>query len=336
VRSSPSRVAIHLRTTDQRSALSAYREHLRDLYGLSGAIDEECGAWLARSATRIYIGDEFCPHRLPTTAEAEGFLDLAGEAGAGITLLTPFLTDHDLEAHRGLFELLSSSSLPVEIVFNDLGFLCFMRERYPSVPLSAGRLLGSGLKDPRAAGWGAGRQRIRDGGAEAQALPECGLVHGPWLDMLKGFGVRRVERDLLSCEEGPASAGSGGAAAPAAVTAAARAAAAAGLELSVYFPYGYFTTGRVCWTSSFGRPDREKFLPRQDCARPCDTVSFARRDQGRGKGPRIVHQGNAFFYMYSASQVVGLLRAAAAGPATGQGGGPSSLRLVYQGYAIPL
>lgn len=322
MRGSSGRVALHLRATDQRYALSAYREHLRDLCGLSGTEDEDLEARLPRSDTRIYIGDEFCPHRLPTTAEAEDFLDLAGETGAGITLLTPFFTDGDLEAHRRLFESLSSSSVPVEIVVNDPGFLRFMTERYPSVPMSAGRLLGSGLKDPRARGWGAGRQGSRDGGVEGQGFEGCGLVHGPWLDTLKGFGVCRVERDLLPHEEG------------AAAVIAAEVAAAAGLELSVYFPYGYFTTGRVCWTSSFGRPDREKFLPRQDCPRPCDKVSFVRRGHGDDKRPRIVHQGNTFFYMYSASQVVGLLRAAA-GPAPG-GGCPASVRLVYQGYAIPL
>jgi hypothetical protein len=46
---------------------------------------------------RIYIGDEFCPNRLPSMGELADFCRFAEKKALGVTLLVPFLTDEGIE-----------------------------------------------------------------------------------------------------------------------------------------------------------------------------------------------------------------------------------------------
>jgi hypothetical protein len=96
----------------------------------------------------------------------------------------------------------------------------------------------------------------------------------------------------------------------------------AALPAAVYFPFGYITSGRVCWMAGFGRPARDKFVPVAACARRCNAVTL------KLKSPDfafpVFQNGNTVFYRYSAAMLSMLFAKARRNP----------LRLVYQGWAM--
>ena len=280
----------------------------------------------ALRVTRLYVGDEFCPSRLPTLKELKSFLAFAHDSELGFTLLTPFFTDKDLEKHERLFDCLVQEDPvpemgPVEIVVNDLGLMQYLGSKTPFLSLAAGRLLNRGFKDPRAPAAlhspdpgrrsspasssdgtispSCGRERaytkeastrsttrktrensdgaVRAGGDKDGAatrlsknekeslLADCTFGQAEFRRFVKRLGVERLERDLLPYESGGVS-------------------RFPGFAVSIYFPYGYFTTGRVCWISSFDRPVKDKFLPGKKCSRPCQG-SLSQSSLGLGLPP---------------------------------------------------
>jgi len=268
-------------------------------------------------AERIYIGDEFCPHRLPNPDAVKDFAGFARTSGLGLTLLTPSLTDPELDKQRPMFDSLARFAGGAEVVVNDLGVLLDVRACYPSLTLVVGRLLNRGFKDPRIPDpEPASRQ-------EQDLLTDCTFRQPGPRDLLKSLGVQRLERDLLPLE-GREHRGDGqGIRDPERGRAGAALFALPGLLTSIYFPFGYFTTGRVCWLSSFERAGPEKHRPAAECSRPCQRTSFA-TPVGPGSRFEIVQNGNTFFYRYAPEHLRSLLRTA----------GPEGVRLVYQGFAI--
>ena len=94
------------------------------------------------------------------------------------------------------------------------------------------------------------------------------------------------------------------------------------ITVSVYFPFGYVTTGRVCWPATFAPGRESDFRPRRSCGRPCEGRPLALAHPTAGFPLR--QSGNTIFYLYPAAVTEALLRQA------GEGG----LRLVYQGAAL--
>ncbi len=301
-------VAVHLRNADHISAISNVKEHVLSLYRDLDRhqVDQGLTHSLAPHPCRIYIGDEFCPHRLPSPKELIAFVSLADQRGLGVSLLTPFLSEDDLEVHYPLFDLIGSSSLPIEIVVNDVGLLWYLRTQYPTVTLAAGRLLNHGPKDPRCTKESQSAEGMPSAVAVDALVAGCTFGQAPFQGLLRGLGVTRLERDLLPNERD-------GLNDP-----------IASFSSSIYFPYGYFTTGRICWIASFDRWGKAKFAPLRVCSRPCEKVGFVA--SLKENGVKIVQHGNTFFYRYQTRQVRTLLAHALL----------HEIRLVYQGFAISL
>ena len=106
-------------------------------------------ALVDQSSLRLYIGDEFCIHRLPSIDELDAICQVAKGDFRGLTFLTPPLTDAGIDRCGPLFDILKDMDLGTEVVVNDWGVLLFLKEKYPSFQLSVGRLLNKGFKDPR-------------------------------------------------------------------------------------------------------------------------------------------------------------------------------------------
>jgi hypothetical protein len=251
---------------------------------------------------RWYIGDEFCAGRLPSAKRTAEFVRLAREAGVGLTLLTPVLTDDQIDGLIPVLECLSDPSAPAEITVNDWGLLFFLKECFPDLRLSLGRLLNKGFKDPRL---GPPETVAADADAETDRafLGHATFDQPRFREKVSALGVRRLERDLMpydgrtTFEDGPQA-------------------------VSVYFPFGYVTTGRVCWPSTFAPGRGEDFMPRQDCARTCEDRPLALRHPDAAF--HIRQSGNTIFYLYPEQITGDLLRSS----------GEGRLRLVYQGVAL--
>lgn len=280
-------LAVHVRNLDQLA-------HARDLaHGWAG---EGGGA----DVSRIYIGDEFCFHRLPGLADLEAFLRAAEAGGYGLTLLTPVLTDPQIERVSPLFDHLGACRLETEVVFNDWGVMTLLRERFGLKNLSAGRVLNKGFKDPRLGD----AARIAAISPEARELLNAGTFHDAGFQRrMQRLQVRRLEYDL------PPYADDSGIAFGA-------------LPATVYFPFGCVTSGRVCWMAGFGRPAREKFVPAAACVRRCNTVAL--RLASPDFALSVFQNGNTVFYRYRDATLALLFAKARA----------EGLRLVDQGGAM--
>ncbi len=221
----------------------------------------------ARSVTRLYVGDEFCARRLPSPDRLARFCRSADESGLGVTLLTPILSDADIETHESLFEVLSRRHTAPEVVVNDWGVMRFLRTRHPEFRIAAGRLLDKGFKDPRtpASDQGADADPLLSGGAFDQAHIR---------EMLHGLGVGRLERDLS-----PHCSGTGR--------------PDDRFGLSVYYPFGCVATGRICWPAS----PRQGFAPAGPCDRICETLSMQLLHPDVALP--VFQNGNTVFYRYS-------------------------------------
>jgi len=288
-------IALHLRNPEPLEHSDKYPEHWRTLREWSFPSETSCPPF-----ERIYIGDEFCPNRLPQLIKLKHFCRVAREKRLGMTLLTPVLTDGQLEKYSPLFEYLEQNRPETEVVVNDLGVLFFLKKKHPLLRLAAGRLLNKGFKDPRLKE----PDEMASLSQEArEVLDDCTFDHAEFQELMLTLSVARLERDLPPYSDNALN-----------IT--------AGLKTSVYFPFGYVTTGRVCLTAALRQASKERFIPVDNCSRPCDDVAF--NLEHRSFSFQIIQNGNTVFYRYPSSMMTFLIKTAEA----------NNIRLVYQGFVI--
>lgn len=286
-------IAVHLRSPALGDLPGNFSCHLAGIYADEMMINGDKAAGTAVS--RIYIGDEFCFHRLPKRKEIDDFCRIARRDDLDLTLLTTPMTQPQLESFSPVFGRLEDAQPGAEVVANDVGVLFYLGKNHSGLRISAGRLLNKGYADPRQEISGKGKNnRLIGGGA---------LGHTEFLSVLTHAGVRRVEHDLSPhadqiCEKVP------------------------GMETSIYFPFGYAAMGRMCWIASYAAKGRKKFLIADACSRPCDGLTLEmKHDDFKAK---VFQNGNTVYYQYPPDRVRELLKKAA----------ENEIRLVYQGYAV--
>ncbi len=290
-------LALHIRKLSDTASFESIAKRLNSFGNgadFSDSIRKNQGCFPAR----VYIGDEFCPVRLPGRTAIRQFTRFAAKHHIGITLLTPVLTEPWLEKYVPQFDLLTSECPEAEIVANDLGVLLYLARQYPGISLSMGRLFNKGFKDPRVP-----ITDIPDSETAQSILSDCTFDRTEFQAMALNLGVRRFERDLMPYAKHFF-------------------AIPAPLSISCYFPFGYVTTGRVCWMSAFNRPSRKKFIPVKSCARPCDIFSMVLGHVSASF--KLFQNGNTIFYHYTPAMLTTLLKGANTDP----------VRIVYQGESL--
>ena len=293
-------LAVHLRDLTDAQALNDLPEHLSILYGEKAFKELDWSALVDQRSLRLYIGDEFCIHRLPSIDELDAICKVAKGDFRGLTFLTPPLTDDGIDRCGPLFDILKDMDLGTEVVVNDWGVLLFLKEKYPSFQLSVGRLLNKGFKDPRLTN---PDEALTLSAETAELFNTCTFDSVEFPAKMRQLNVTRVERDLLPFGE-PEIKRHGE------------------LQSSVYFPFGYITTGRVCWMSSFHTVAGKKFSISNGCRRTCQKISLklnhAKTDL------QLFQTGNTIFYLYAPSKLAALVKQAET----------QKLRLVYQGLMV--
>ncbi|MFA5039288.1 MAG: hypothetical protein WC732_06370 [Candidatus Omnitrophota bacterium] len=212
---------------------------------------------------RLYFGNEFCEGLIPGLSVVKARQAFAQRSGKPLTFVTPYVTDKGLTRLYGIFKYLNKLD-KVEVVFNDWGVFSMLREEFSNLVPVMGRLLTRQRRDPRILRILAGKQKrilVEDKGKRVLLAPKpapetllsyhrsCG-INAPWFqDFLLSRGIRRVEVDNLlwgmDLKLKP------------------------GMSLSVYYPFGYISTGRQCPKFSL------RFGP---CARQCQRYCFRFRD----------------------------------------------------------
>jgi hypothetical protein len=249
---------------------------------------------------RVYLGDEFCLHRMPKAVEFDALLAMAAACDLKPTLLTPPLTDAGISTCRNLFDRLYAHDPQAEVVANDWGVLLFLKHAYPTFRLAAGRLLDKGFKDPRL---DVSKTTDPSSADLGDLFSQSTFDIPPLRKKLVELGVSRQERDLRP--HGPL---------PAMET--------RDLAAACYFPFAAITTGRVCWPATFSQSSPRRITIASTCSRPC-----------RRFFPCLIHgdldltlyqDGNTVFFRHP-PQVLSRLLETADG---------KEVRLVYQGLAI--
>jgi hypothetical protein len=291
-------LALHIRSIPPKGQMININGHLGSFYDGSGYDVKTLRAQFP-SIDRIYVGDEFCPIRLPGLKELERFCRFAKEKKVGLTLLTPVLTDAGLNQYAELFGCLENGCPDAEVVVNDIGVLLFLRERHPGFRFSMGRLFNKGFKDPRLP-----VDDIMHPQPEIVGLlNESTYDHPNFQKVRTRLNVKRLERDLMPYGKQFKDSSSD-------------------YKTSYYFPFGYVTTGRVCWTATFNGDQKNAFTPPARCSKPCNTLSLQLKNHQSAF--ELIQAGNTVFYLYSPEAMGAFIKKAER----------ENCRLVYQGLMV--
>lgn len=146
---------------------------------------------LPTAVSRVYAGAEFCPWRLPATANLHAALNWAHDRGCAFTLVTPVLIEPLRESLRAsLAILLPALTANDEVVISDWGALDLVRSLCPEATVVLGRVLSGQKRDARTADLDLSetqRTHFRQGG----------WYSAPAVELLLELGIRRVELDNL-------------------------------------------------------------------------------------------------------------------------------------------
>ncbi len=236
-----------------------------------------------RRFSRLYYGQEFCQNLLPTVQELDKALAFASEHGMALTLVTPYVTDAGIERVRELLTWLRAKDPGAEVVFNDWGVLVLLTE-FPSLEPVAGRVIDKMKRDPRFSG----RDYEEFFSPEGRKMLMTSNITAPsYRQLLSCHRVNRVELDPVlqgfDFDLKPVN-----------------------LKASVYLPFGFATTGRICFIGSLNRKPEEKFTVYGGCRRECQIydqylqknlspIPEAVRD-GRVAEIELERKGNTLFF----------------------------------------
>jgi len=207
-------------------------------------------------AVALYFGSEFCEDRLPALDEARAFCALARARDCEPTLLTPLVTPAGLERVDRLLAALAAGGFQPAVVFNDWGVFGLLRERHPSLPRRAGRLMNRSSRDPRA-------YRAAPDGAATHDGSRCLRLR----TLFAAAGVSAVETDP-DLDGGYLGGGPD--------------AAGGGLARALHLPFTFAASGRNCPMKALLYPEGNGFSKAlaDPCPAPCRTgpVPVARED----------------------------------------------------------
>ncbi len=225
---------------------------------------------------RIYFGNEFCEKRIPSPKEFNKSVELISPISEDLTFLTPPVSDVGLKRLTSLFETLSERKRRTEIVFNDWGVLRRLSNFSNLIPV-LGRLLLKFLRDPRIT-----PRFIHPDTSEdtLKIYQQCSINIAGYRTFLEKYGVKRMELDNLyqgiSIHENGMD-----------------------WQSSLYIPFGYVASGRICLIGNQHIPKLKKFRSNERCKKECLQVELSLYDKNaKNNGGKYAfnQRGNTIFY----------------------------------------
>ncbi len=227
---------------------------------------------IARTAgfDRLYYGAEFCQDLTPSLNDVKNVVSAAEKQGKAFTLLTSYVTGEGLKRLRPLFEYLNARDGRMEVVCNEWGVFRVLRREYRNIRPVLGRLLTKQRRDPRMYNILLNRQKpqwVFDERNRKKVLvlpkkvPAALLEHyqgsvinlPAFQDFLLSHDVQRVEIDHLPWDMTVATGRK--------------------IQVSVYGPYAYMATTRLCGTINLtsgacGKECRKRYFRLERLASP--------------------------------------------------------------------
>ena len=237
--------------------------------------------------SRLYFGQEFCEHLIPSQDDVQKAFFFARQLGWDFTYVTGPVTDAGLDRVKANLEFLVAQDANCEVVANDWGVLSIVSRDYEGLEPVLGRLLIKQFRLARftaptkpppvnMAGITAPLDEIR----RNQVLAYCGLSlsNAAYRRRLADLGISRVDIDIVpqgvDLPEG-----------------------AWGLDFSCYFPWGYVAGGRNCLTAATAQPGRGAVVVDGPCPRPCRRLNRAAVTSHGSDS--IVQRGNTVFVLHA-------------------------------------
>jgi hypothetical protein len=204
--------------------------------------------YVTQEYSRLYFGIEFCQNLLPSKEEIGQILRFIFEKRIDFTFVTPYLTNEGMEKIKGLLSCVIDAQAEAEIVINDWGLLEWINQEYPGLNLALGRLLTKQKRGPRILKLigivpDTMIQHFRKSNVDASAA----------IDFLIERQIKRVELDnlLQGISRPPHS-----------------------LKGSLYIPFAYITTTRLCLLSSCENESDKYLRMVSACNRECQRYTF--------------------------------------------------------------
>jgi len=215
--------------------------------------------------SRLYFGNEFCERLIPSPDELLEVLKSAQKYKCKFSLVTGYVNDEAISKLEKLFEKLFEFKPESEVIINDWGVL---RVAYKyKFKLVLGRLLSRQKKGPEVLG-------IWDDLPEiTKEYFQTGCLNDPFIYFLKEQGVIRIELD--NALQGI------------------RLDKQVNINVSLYYPYGYITTTRYCFSNC---NNRRKGMPIgiYPCKKECQKLYFVLRHHSMTTP--LLLKGNTVFF----------------------------------------
>jgi hypothetical protein len=204
------------------------------------------------SYDRLYFGNEFCENNI---LDVDRVKEIMNRVEMDLTFVTPYLTDFGIEKVRDTIKALPKG---IEVVFNDYGLMHFLDGFTPVF----GRLLNKQRRGPRIVDM---KKKISKDAVKY--FQSCNIKA---MEMfLKKFGVNRAEVDNVIQGFSIKSK----------------------ISLSLYYPYIYVSTTRLCLLNDIENVARKKIRIKK-CKKECEKYVLE-----NSKFPlKMILKGNTQFY----------------------------------------
>ena len=227
-----------------------------------------------RNYSRIYFGNEFCDELTPELDTIKEVVSMIGDKEKLFTLMTCYVSEDKIRNYYKIIELLAKLKPGSEVVINDWGILniCLQNNLSPVL----GRLLVRQKRDPRISHF------IR----HLPELPKIRMeqtgLNKYFTDFIKRHKIKRMELDNLLQGIDMAEL------------------QYSDFSYSVYLPYGYITTSRICLLRCINTGRHIKRLNSLPCSYACRNGLFKLRNK-HIKETLFIKGNTLFFKNYSES-----------------------------------
>lgn len=232
----------------------------------------------------LYFGSEFCEYLIPSENDVVKFVDICIKEKITPVFVTPPVSEFGLKMVKNCIDCLINYSIESEIVVNDVGILELLSSYQKKPKICLGRVFDKTSHEPRAT-----KQELElyYGNSGLKYARSAGITTSSSRSVFNYYGVERFEFDLPKT----------------------------GLKLdvngnySLYWPYQYMTTGRVCLMRANNYSNNNKFLVGNEiCNKVCKNIQIEKRKPINGyifeNGEKLSDQyifqrGNTLFYVHT-------------------------------------
>lgn len=204
--------------------------------------------YVTQEYSRLYFGIEFCQNLIPVKEELDHILKFVSENKLDFTFVTPYLTNEGMRKIKTLLSYIIDEQPKAEIVINDWGLLESLNRDYFDLNLVLGRLLTKQKRGPRILNL---MGRVPD--AMIQHFRQSNVDSFTISNFLISKQIKRVELDnlLQGISRPPHS-----------------------LKSSLYIPFAYITTTRLCLLSSCEDKGNKPLRAISGCDKECQRYTF--------------------------------------------------------------